>query len=206
MKTTELIISSDEYFSDLVKQGINQRKVKTYPLIEKYLTDLLKFYLDAQNLHGDYFSSELEERKNPTLAEVYLVAQNTQDQTQKRQLLKKLADRSLYISGFFGDSLERKIVDIDYYIEMGGVAYGSLAHVTKEDTLAKVYRTFSKRFVEFVDVLTYISQQSLIKNNQSLLRLYDRYLKTGSLLAKEKLIEMGVVLLPTEQVKLGKQG
>ena len=49
------------------------------------------------------------------------------------ELLKKLGDRSLYISGFFADSLQRKVVDVDYYAEMGGVAYGALADSAVEE-------------------------------------------------------------------------
>jgi hypothetical protein len=120
-------------------------------------------------------------------------------------LLKKLGDRSLYISGFFGDSLERKLVDIDYYAEMGGAAYASLADNVSDDISAQVYRIFSRDFLAYVDVLTYISQQSMIQSDQSLLRLYDRYMRTGSELAKEKLIEMGVLTLSVDQVKLAKQ-
>ena len=72
--------------------------------------------------------------------------------------------------------------------------------------MAKVYSTFSQRFLEFVHVLTYISHQSLVTSDESILRLYERYMRTGSELAKEKLVEMGVLPLPADQVKLGKQG
>ena len=88
---------------------------------------------------------------------------------------------------------------------MGGAAYASLADCVREDDSAQVYRIFSQRFIEFVDVLTYISQQSSVHTDQGLLQLYDRYMRTGSELAKEKLIEMGVLTLPTDQAKLARQ-
>jgi dimeric dUTPase (all-alpha-NTP-PPase superfamily) len=88
---------------------------------------------------------------------------------------------------------------------MGGAAYESLSYVIKEDSLAMVYKVISKRFLEFVDVFTYISQQSLVQSDESILRLYDRYLRTGSELAREKLIEMGVVTLSKDQIKLVRQ-
>lgn len=176
-----------------------------YPHVESYLVRLLQYYLDARNLYEDPYVNETGQRTPQTLAEAYLIAQNS-DLPVRVEMLRKLGDKTLYISGFFGDSLSRKIVDIDYYAEIGGAAYASLAHCTREDTLAKVYSTFSQRFLEFVDVLTYISHQSLVKSDESILRLYERYMRTGSELAKEKLVEMGVLTLPTDQVKLGKQG
>ncbi|QLY25433.1 hypothetical protein [Bdellovibrio sp. KM01] len=194
-QTVELFVSPEGYFQELVSKGLYDRKVQTLPLVEAYLVNLLKQYLDAKAL----FEAEA------TLAEMYLHAQNA-EQSVKLEKLRKLGDRALYISGFFGDSLQRKTVDVDYYANIGGAAYTHLAHCTREDGLAKVYKTFSARFIEFVDVLTYISQHSFIKSDESILRLYDRYQRTGSELAKEKLVEMGVLTLPQDQVKLGKQG
>lgn len=203
--TVELFVSPEGYFQELVQKGLSQRKVVAYPHVESYLVRLLQYYLDARNLYEDPYVNETGQRTPQTLAEAYLIAQNS-DLPVRVEMLRKLGDKTLYISGFFGDSLSRKIVDIDYYAEIGGAAYASLAHCTREDTLAKVYSTFSQRFLEFVDVLTYISHQSLVKSDESILRLYERYMRTGSELAKEKLVEMGVLTLPTDQVKLGKQG
>jgi len=188
----------------MVQKGLTQRKIQTYPLVESYLVNLLQYYLDARNLFESEYANESGQRNPQTLAEMYLIAQNAEPPT-KAEMLRKLGDRTLYISGFFGDSLSRKIVDIDYYAEIGGAAYASLAHCTREDTMAKVYNTFSSRFLEFVDVLTYISHHSFVKSDESILRLYDRYMRTGSELAREKLVEMGVLTLPKDQVKLGKQ-
>lgn len=203
--TVELFVSPEGFFQELVQKGMTQRKIRTYPLVENYLVNLLQHYLDARNLFDSEYASENGQRNPTTLAEMYLTAQNS-DPAVRQELLRKLGDRALYISGFFGDSLSRKIVDIDYYAEIGGAAYASLAHCTREDTMVKVYDTFSRRFLEFVDVLTYISHHSFVKSDESILRLYDRYMRTGSELAKEKLIEMGVLTLSQDQVKLGKQG
>lgn len=203
--TVELFVSPEGYFKELVQKGLTQRKIQTPPLVESYLVKLLHHYLDARNLFDPEYATESGQKNPQTLAETYLIAQSAEASV-KMELLRKLGDRTLYISGFFGDSLQRKIVDIDYYAEIGGAAYASLAHCTREDTMAKVYSIFSSRFLDFVDVLTYISHHSFVKSDESILRLYDRYMRTGSELAREKLEEMGVVPLPHDQVKLGKQG
>lgn len=203
--TVELFVSPEGYFQELVQKGLSQRRVVAYPHIESYLVRLLQHYLDARNLFEEPYINESGQKSPQTLAEAYLMAQNAEPPV-RVEMLRKLGDRTLYISGFFGDSLSRKVVDIDYYAEIGGAAYAALAHCTREDTMAKVYSTFSQRFLEFVDVLTYISHQSFVKSDESILRLYERYMRTGSELAKEKLIEMGVLTLSKDQVKLGKQG
>jgi len=204
-KSVDLFVSPEGFFQELVQKGLTQRKVKTIPLVETYLVNLLQHYLDARNLFESNYINEAGQKSPQTLAETYLTAQSSDIPT-RIEMLRKLGDRTLYISGFFGDSLSRKIVDIDYYADIGGAAYASLAHCTREDTMAKVYSTFSSQFLEFVDVLTYISHHSFVKSDESILRLYDRYMRTGSELAREKLVEMGVLTLPQDQVKLGKQG
>lgn len=200
---TLFLVSSREYFVEMVDHGLTKRNVKVVPAVQNYLVGLLEHYLDARNLF-DQAVNEQGQKTPTTLAEMYLTASTSQT-PEKLELLKKLGDRSLYISGFFGDSLNRKLVDIEYYANMGGAAYGSLAEISKEDTTAQIYKTFSHRFIEFVDVLTYISQQSFVHTDEGLLRLYDRYLRTGSELAKDKLVEMGVLTLPSDQAKLARQ-
>jgi hypothetical protein len=194
-----ILVSSKDYFGEVLDDAFYARKIKTESNVKGYLINVLEFYLDAQNLFEKDQFDESGKRKPNTLAELYLTAANA-DLRQKIELLKKLGDKSLYISGFFGDSLQRKIVDVDYYVNMGGSAYSTLSKtVDKNDPMRNVFETISKRFMDFVEALTYISQNSMVSNNQSLLRLYDRYLQTGSTLAKEKLLEMGIVTIPNDQ-------
>lgn len=186
-----LVADPKEYFGEVVEAGLSKRGLKTYPAVQSYLVELLAHYLDARNL----FDGEEE-----TFAEAFLKASQAED-SERATRLKRVGDRALYISGFFGDSLERKIIDLDYYAGIGVAAYGSLAEVTREDRSAQVYRVFSRRFIDFVDVLTYISHQAFVNSDESILRLYDRYLRTGSELAREKLNEMGVMTIPKDQFK-----
>lgn len=92
-------------------------------------------------------------------------------------------------------------MDVDYYVDMGETAYATLASEIKEDTSRKVFKDFSSRFLEYVDLLTTISQKSLVQNDESILRLYEKYLKTGSELARETLEEKGIVTIPFDKDK-----
>lgn len=199
MDSFNLLLSSTEYFNEVVDDALKSRKLKADLYVKQYLVNLLEFYLSTENLFQKETVDESGKRKPQTLAELYLIAVNS-EWNMKVDLLRKLGDRALYISGFFGDSFARKIIDVDYYVNMGGNAYYELSYsLQKNDPLKKVYSIFSKRFPEFVDTLTYISHKSMISNNQSVLRLYDSYLKTGSELAKEKLMEMGIVTIPLDK-------
>lgn len=189
-----IVVSAQGFFSEMVEEGLHRKQMKVSAGTHGYLVNLLEYYMDARNLADD----------PPTLAEMYLKAADT-SRPERKELLKKLGDRSLYISGFFGDSLSRSLVDVSYYAGMGGAAYGNLAESVQESEVASIYRVFSERFIDFVDVLTYISQKSLVQTDQNVLQLYDRYLRTGSEIAREKLSELGVLPVARDSSKTSRQ-
>lgn len=199
---SSFLIDSNQFFSDCVSEALRDQKIKTFPQVESYLVHVLKFYMHTNNLHDTNIDST--EKSPTTLAELLLLSQ-TAEPVQKINLLKKLGERSLYVSGFFADSLNRKIVDINYYVQMGGTAYEALAHCTREDIQAKVFFEISRKFSNYVDVFSYISHKSQITSSQNILQVYDRYLKTGSDVAKKALIESGILSLPKDPAKGGRQ-
>jgi hypothetical protein len=114
--------------------------------------------------------------------------------------LKRLGDGALYVSGFFGDSLQRKVVDVDYYIDMGSSAYHSLSKEMYEDTFAQLYREIAVKFNVFVDVFSIISRKTM-GSEDNVLRLMELYAKTDSPVARDRLTEKG--LFPTQQMLKG---
>jgi hypothetical protein len=197
-----IFISPEQHFSELLREACEYRKFKLMPSSETYILKLLNHYIDSRNLFPP-FMSESAEKTPDTFAELYLTALNS-DEPKNREYMKLCADKALYLSGFFGDSLQKKSVDIDYYMGIGASAYSNLALWTKEETTANVYSTISKKFIDFADLLSYISDKSALQSEQNILKLYERYMKTGSDLARDKLIELGVVTISKEQLKLKK--
>jgi hypothetical protein len=108
-----------------------------------------------------------------------------------------MGDTALFAAGFFADSLSRKLVDLGYYRTMGGRAY---ARLSQEEDLAgignDVFSELAKRFIEFADLLSEVSEASRLTNNQSVLRLYERWLQTGSRRAAALLAQSGITPVP----------
>jgi hypothetical protein len=98
----------------------------------------------------------------------------------------------LFVSGFFSDSLNRRLVDVDYYIQLGECAYGSLAR-TGDGTLNDVFDELSANFPAFVDVLTEVSERTALTSDADVLRLYERWLRTGSRRSGDLLVKRGIV-------------
>jgi hypothetical protein len=199
-KSSVIFISPQQHFAELLKEACEYRNIQILPASETYLLNMLNFYIDSRNLFSPLIHDESSERPPDTFAELYLTALTLED-PKNRLYMKILADKALYLSGFFGDSLQKRSVDIDYYMGIGASAYSNLAAWTKEETTAAVYSTISKKFIDYADLLSYISDKSSLQSEQNILKLYERYVKTGSELARDKLAELGVVTPPNSSLK-----
>ena len=108
----------------------------------------------------------------------------------RRRDLQHVGDTSLYIAGFFSDSLRRSLVDVDYYMCVGGRAYGSLGEI--DEVRGEVFAELAEHFVWFVDILADISERTSMSGDHDLLRLYEKWLLTGSRRTGEILTERGI--------------
>lgn len=200
MKTgsDSVLISTGDFFNDAVESAFVERKFSTFPSAQTYLVRLLEFYVPAGNLFDEV--DDQGRRRRSTLAETFLKAMSAEPH-QRAEMLKRMADSALYITGFFSDSLQRKLVDVDYYAEMGVSAYGVLAESTREDLAAKVYREYAEKFIAFSEILATISSQARIQDEANIMRLYETYAKTGSDFARERLLERGLIAVPLSDLK-----
>ncbi len=195
---SSLCLSSEGYFKEEVEVASRKLRLDTLPQTKAYLVDLLRHYMNASNLFDEESLSGKKQRS--TLAALYLKAFN-ETEAVKYHTLKKLGDTSLYISGFFAESLSRKFVDVNYYVDMGGAAYTVLAKDTKKDTSRKIFNELSSKFVQFVDILSWISKKSAIQTESNLIQIYESYLKTRSQVARDILVSKGILVTPLSESK-----
>jgi len=197
----QLILKSDlgEFFREEVCEARSDLGIEFSDLIEFYLVNLLCDYT----------------RPTPTqtlcdepLALLYNRALEA-DLLEQIQMFKDLGDVSLYVAGFFTEFIERSLVDLDYYINMGGTAYGNLSSLlgSRRNGLqfADLYQQLGRKFRELVDVLNTIAGRTRdpSSGNRDLLRLYERWLRTGSERIRRQLVERGLISakgLPKEYV------
>jgi hypothetical protein len=172
--------SASEYFKELVEGALAHQRIAAGELTSFYVVNLLTGFLQRP----------AEDDQTPLafrLAEALDAAGMRQ-----RTSLKQIGDLSLFVSGFFADSLNRKLVDVDYYVSIGGTAYTALSRY-ETDTFSPVFAELADNFVRFVDVLSEVSERASLSSNVDLLRLYERWLKTGSRRSGQLLAERGVV-------------
>lgn len=169
-----------EHFKELVEQAMRRQKVTTGGAAEFYLSSLL----------AGFATSAMTAIDEP-LAIAYLKALHESKDVQIRQM-RAIGDISLFTSGFFSDSLKRRIVDIDYYMAMGSACYGHIASVDRNMETRRLFTELSTRFPAFVDVLSEVSERSRLTSSKDILRIYERWLRTKSKIMEKKLRDLGI--------------
>jgi hypothetical protein len=175
--------SPTEYFKELVETALEHQHVAVRDLTSFYLVNLLTGFV-----HFDRSAaSAADEALGVRLARALQAGGSRQ-----RDGLREVGDRSLFISGFFADSLTRSLVDVDYYIQLGERAYGSLAR-HGDPAFGDVFDELAGKFGKCVDVLSEVSERSALTSNADVLRLYEKWLRTRSRRSGDLLVERGIV-------------
>lgn len=183
------VVSADEYFRELVGGAINGQRLAVGSETEFYLVKLLSEFLPAERLF-----IETPEGNHDTEPLALMYARSLEaPREQQIGSLRKLGDVALYVSGFWSDSLSRSVVDMDYYMGMGAAAYGKVADLLRSDRRHTLYSELSTKFVQLVDCLSEVAEKTAVTSNTGVVRLYERFLQTGSMRLARTLGEQGVV-------------
>ena len=173
--------SAVEYFRELVDGALVHQKLVVNELTAFYVVHLLAGFVEHPIDEGEALAQRL-------------VDAIERGGSHERRTLKQIGDTSLFVSGFFPDSFKRGLVDSGYYMQVGGVAYAALSRDESWE-LSPVFAELAKKFIDVVDILSEVSERSACSSNRDLLRLYERWLRTGSRHCAQILMERGVVPL-----------
>jgi hypothetical protein len=183
MEEMDLGGSVEEFFRDEVDRAFKDRHLAAGTLTEHYVVQLL----------AGYVAQPIEERP---LALKMLTAIEAPPRERRTQL-REIGDTSLYVSGFWAESLENKVVGVDYYIDMGGTAYGELARGGTGwtgDPFGAVFAELAANFARFVEVLMIVSRRTTrLGTDEDVLRLYRHWQRTKSRWAAGRLATLGLV-------------
>lgn len=172
--------SAVAYFKELVDGAIAHQRIEAGELTAFYVVHLLAGFLRRPADDDD------------TPIAVRLAQALEAGGVRQRVSLRQIGDHSLFISGFFSDSLRRRLVDVDYYVSIGGMAYTALSR-HEADAFSPVFAELATKFVGFVDVLSEVSERTgCAASNADLLGLYEKWLGTGSARNGQRLLERGV--------------
>lgn len=180
------------FFQDLVNDAMENQRVEVSDETACYVVNLLASFAHSDTL----FENTADGPMIRPLALLYGEALEATSRETRNYALKRLGDVALFISGLFSDSLNRKVVDVDYYITMGGNAYGSLSSESRQlarwYALRPIFDELGNKFAVLVDVLNEVGDQTNLRNDSDIMRLYEIWQRTGSRYAERQLGRLGI--------------
>ena len=188
LRNTQSLIETQNlrsYFSEELTRASENQSIEIDEDVAAYLTRLLTDFSNPSSL----FEKTEDGVELKPLALYYLAAVEAENRETQNLALRRLGDIALFIAGLFPASLNRKVMDVDYYIAMGGTAYSHLHDVLQW----RVFADLAERFVSFVDLLAEIAENSALNNHVDLMRDYEVWLRTGSPRLLNKLRRQGIV-------------
>jgi hypothetical protein len=182
----------DEFFRELVTQAIRSRG------------------FEPSNASASYVVALLAEAAKPNASALNVIGENSftlmladamESQGVARfEKLRLLGDGVLYVSGFFGDHLTRRGLAPYYVKGLGATAYGGAASMLRSvgahATGPDVFTELSRKFEMFVQLLSYVAEElsaRAVRDDSSLLDVYERWLKVQSDSLTELLLARGIL-------------
>lgn len=181
-----------DYFRESIDSAIANQRVQVDEHATHYVVNLLTLFSRSEDLYeesGDVYGLK-------PLALMLVDASDATSAVERSASLQRIGDVALFIAGFFADGLANQIVDLDYYVRMGGNAYGSLSceirGTARGRALAHVYNELACKFQIVVDVLNEVRDGTRQSSDIDILRTYEIWRKTGSERAAALLRQHGV--------------
>jgi hypothetical protein len=178
-----LATSVDEFFHEVVTDALSAVDLDASEPAGWYLVGLL----------GEFTTTRLSDEP------LGLKLASAPDRPEQRvRTLKEVGDTSLYVAGFFAESLTRSLIDVDYYVGLGQTAYAQLARsLGPRKSIGEVYEELAAKFPQFVDVLAQVRKRVHIAEMNGITdigRLYDIWLRTRDEWVEKKLKQAGLLV------------
>ena len=197
------------YFKGEVQTAAEKQGLEATPATFDYLANVLSRFSNIDALmiqtQTETLTGEKTSRTLPVLAQMFFEG-FTNPITEQLIKFQQLGDVALFTSGFLSERVKRSIVDLDYYVSMGEMAYDRAGKIknslSSQEHVVNVYFELSRSFPRFVEVLAELADKSLLANDKDTLKLYEKWLESKSFRISRMLAEVGVI--PQDPNKPGK--
>ncbi len=186
------VTSLQEFFRDSVDAAMAANRVIVERDTSHYVVQLLTLFARTDAC----FEPGSGNGQHRPLALMLAEAVQASSPEERRCTLQRLGDVALFTAGFFAEGLQQRCVGLDYYVNMGGGAYRTLATdavtTARARALSAVFAELAAKFMDLVDVLNEVRVSASGCRDHDLLRLYESWLRTGSQRAGRLLREAGI--------------
>ena len=148
-------ISQRPSFKQYLQEEFSHYKIPF--LIQNYLTELLSFYIRSENFFEKKQGSVKSSEKH--LLDLYQKSQESCYPGEKLYFLKSIGDFSLCLTGFFRESLNRKLTHLSYYEDLGESAYYLVGK--KDKPRFHLFKELAQNFKALSKILFSLQKKSL---------------------------------------------
>lgn len=190
----DLSANLETFFHDVVDDAMRKKRVEATEAAEYYLVSLLTDYA-----RPDARCNEALERPLTLLLDEALNASGKE----RFEKLRVLGDGVLYVSGFFAPHLETRGVEVRYVTSLGARAYDNAGRMLRgandnanDNGAPDLFFELAENFERFAELLSAVAEKlslSAAPSSVGVLKLYERWLKTGSEELGTELMQRGVL-------------
>jgi hypothetical protein len=164
----ELISSPSDFFQQVLHEVIARHDVELREVTESYLVNLL--------------TEQTVARVDDEPLMLKLAQAELAEPLTRVRLLKETGDTALYTCGFFAESLSRRQLSVEYYMDLGAAAYRQLVHAERlvGELFRGVFHELAARFPSLVAVLIEARSHFAMSRPVSVIELYEQWRKTRS--------------------------
>ncbi len=153
--------------------------------------------LDKFALSRDFFEVQEGKIREKILGTKLLEAAQMNREEQKRAY-KEVADMALIVCGYFSESINKKIIDTQYYSQLGKTAYGHLDTVMPAFLdIPSFYQMFATCFESMTTLMTLLAMKNRTGLDNHL--IFKKILK-NELVSEREMLVSGIYSTPTDKV------
>lgn len=181
--TIETCADLGGYFRALLLAAMRRQRVSASPETADYVAGVLVTY--AARPAAEFLDKPIVRILDEALA---------QPEGARCVGLQTVGDSALYLSGLFGEHVERAQGATGFYVHVGSYAYREAAALARsaEGTEPVALTELGEQFPRFVDVLAEVAEsQALGGVARSIVQLYDRWKNADSQRAMEEMAKRG---------------
>lgn len=170
-------------------EGLSELNKKSICPVPESIIYYSSDVLDKFALSEDFFETADGKVREKILGMKLLEASlhNREDQ---KKIYKEVADMSLMVCGYFSESVNKKIVDTQYYAQLGKMAYSHLNTVTPRFLdIPHFYGMVATCFESLTTLMTMLASKDRQGDKNS---IYERILKEENL-SRDQYLKSGVL-------------
>ncbi len=171
----ELVKNFDAFFVDEIEAAEEKLQKSLSAHSKLYLLHLLK----RLSKSDDFFYSDILQDKPLS---IFLLEALQKNIFEKIRDLRIVGDLSLIFSGLYPEHLTRRLVDIDYFIDLGKKSYHLLSdtysNYRTKNELFVLYSQLVAEFLYLIEILTEISGDMHFMDESNLAKAYTRWQRT----------------------------